>query len=447
MSRKRKELPIVENFEITGVAAEGKSLGRWNDLVTFIPYGAPGDIADVKITRKKHNFAEGTIVKMVTPSPLRVEPVCEHFGLCGGCKWQHLPYDYQLKCKQQQVVDALQRIGKVEMPPINTILGSEHTLHYRNKLEFTCSNRCWLTAEQLATGEQFDRHAAGFHIPGAFDKVLDIKRCWLQDELSNEIRLFVRQHAIDMGYSFYDIRNNAGFLRMMMVRIASTGEVMLVVVFGEDNKVAVNEMMTAIKERFPQITSLMYVINLKVNDSLADQDIILFAGRDYIEEAMEDLRFRVGPKSFYQTNSLQAYELYKVVRRMAALTGNEMVYDLYTGTGTIANFVAHQARQVVGIEYVPEAIEDAELNSRVNGIENTEFIAGDMKDVLTDDFVAHHGRPEVMIVDPPRAGMHEDVVKVILNAEPQRIVYVSCNPATQARDLSMLDAKYRITSR
>ncbi len=445
MSRKRKELPIVENFEITGVAAEGKSLGRWNDLVTFIPYGAPGDIADVKITRKKHNFAEGTIVKMVTPSPLRVEPVCEHFGLCGGCKWQHLPYDYQLKCKQQQVVDALQRIGKVEMPPINTILGSEHTLHYRNKLEFTCSNRCWLTAEQLATGEQFDRHAAGFHIPGAFDKVLDIKRCWLQDELSNEIRLFVRQHAIDMGYSFYDIRNNAGFLRMMMVRIASTGEVMLVVVFGEDNKVAVNEMMTAIKERFPQITSLMYVINLKVNDSLADQDIILFAGRDYIEEAMEDLRFRVGPKSFYQTNSLQAYELYKVVRRMAALTGNEMVYDLYTGTGTIANFVAHQARQVVGIEYVPEAIEDAELNSRVNGIENTEFIAGDMKDVLTDDFVAHHGRPEVMIVDPPRAGMHEDVVKVILNAEPQRIVYVSCNPATQARDLSMLDAKYRIT--
>lgn len=445
MSRKRKELPIVENFEITGVAAEGKSLGRWNDLVTFIPYGAPGDIADVKITRKKHNFAEGTIVKMVTPSPLRVEPVCEHFGLCGGCKWQHLPYDYQLKCKQQQVVDALQRIGKVEMPPINSILGSEHTLHYRNKLEFTCSNRCWLTAEQLATGEQFDRHAAGFHIPGAFDKVLDIKRCWLQDDLSNEIRLFVRQHAIDMGYSFYDIRNNAGFLRMMMVRIASTGEVMLVVVFGEDNKVAVNEMMTAIKERFPQITSLMYVINLKVNDSLADQDIILFSGRDYIEEAMEDLRFRVGPKSFYQTNSLQAYELYKVVRRMAALTGNEMVYDLYTGTGTIANFVAHQARQVVGIEYVPEAIEDAKLNSRVNGIENTEFIAGDMKDVLTDDFVAHHGRPEVMIVDPPRAGMHEDVVKVILNAEPQRIVYVSCNPATQARDLSMLDAKYRIT--
>ena len=444
MSRKRKELPIVENFEITGVAAEGKSLGRWNDLVTFIPYGAPGDIADVKITRKKHNFAEGTIVKMVTPSPLRVEPVCEHFGLCGGCKWQHLPYDYQLKCKQQQVVDALQRIGKVEMPPINSILGSEHTLHYRNKLEFTCSNRCWLTAEQLATGEQFDRHAAGFHIPGAFDKVLDIKRCWLQDDLSNEIRLFVRQHAIDMGYSFYDIRNNAGFLRMMMVRIASTGEVMLVVVFGEDNKVAVNEMMTAIKERFPQITSLMYVINLKVNDSLADQDIILFAGRDYIEEAMEDLRFRIGPKSFYQTNSLQAYELYKVVRRMAALTGNEMVYDLYTGTGTIANFVAHQARQVVGIEYVPEAIEDAKLNSRVNGIENTEFIAGDMKDVLTDDFVAHHGRPEVMIVDPPRAGMHEDVVKVILNAEPQRIVYVSCNPATQARDLQLLDVKYKV---
>ncbi len=443
--RKKKQLPLVEGLEITGVAAEGKSIARWNDLVVFIPYGAPGDVADVQITRKKHSYAEGRIVRMVKPSELRVEPFCAHFGTCGGCKWQHLPYPEQLRYKQQQVVDALERIAKVEIPPINTILGSAHRVHYRNKLEFTFSNKMWLTSEQMASGEEFPcRDAAGFHIPGAFDKVLNIERCWLQEEVSNEMRLFVRNYAIEKGYSFYDLRANRGLMRMMMVRTASTGEKMLVVVFGEDDRAAIDDVMTAVNNRFPQLTSLLYVVNTKLNDSLADQRFVLFAGREYIEEEMEGLRFRISPKSFYQTNSLQAYELYKVARRMAKLTGNELVYDLYTGTGTIANFVSRQAARVIGIEYVEEAIDDARLNSRVNGIDNTLFFAGDMKDVLTDDFVAEHGRPDVMIIDPPRAGMHEDVVKVILNAAPARLVYVSCNPATQARDLALLDVLYRV---
>lgn len=445
MSRKRKELPTVEGLEITGVAAEGKSIARWNDLVVFIPYGAPGDVADVKIDRKKHSFAEGHIVKLVKPSNDRVEPFCEHFGVCGGCKWQHLPYAEQLKYKQQQVADALQRIAKVPLPPINPILGSARTQCYRNKLEFTFSNKSWLTFEQLQSGKEFsNRNAAGFHIPGAFDKVLDINKCWLQDNVSNEMRQFIKDFALSHGITFYDIRNNCGLMRNMVVRTASTGEIMLVVVFGEDNKEAIASVMSAVAERFPQITSLMYVVNTKVNDSLTDQSFVLFKGRDYIEEEMEGLKFRIGPKSFYQTNSLQAYELYKVARRMARLSGSELVYDLYTGTGTIANFVARQARKVVGIEYVPEAIEDAKLNSKVNGIENTLFYAGDMKDVLTQGFIEEHGRPDVMIIDPPRAGMHEDVVNVILNAAPQRLVYVSCNPATQARDIAMLDCKYRV---
>lgn len=445
MSRRKKPLPVVENFEITGVAAEGKSLGHWNEMVTFVPYGAPGDVVNLQITRKKHNFAEGTITSMVKASDLRVKPVCEHFGVCGGCKWQHLPYECQLKYKQQQVVDALERIAKIDIPAVNPIIGSEQTLHYRNKLEFTFSRKSWLTRDQLDSGEAFDdRNALGFHIPGGFDKVLDIKRCWLQDDISNDIRLFVRDYAISHGYSFYDIRANEGLMRMMMIRIASTGEIMLVMVFSEPREEAIADVMEAIKNRFPQITSLMYVINLKVNDSITDQEVLLYSGRDYIEEEMEGLRFRIGPKSFYQTNSQQAYRLYQVARSLADLTGQELVYDLYTGTGTIANFIARQAREVIGIEYVPEAIEDAKLNSRVNGIQNTRFYAGDMKDVLTDDFVASNGRPDVMIVDPPRAGMHEDVVKVILHAAPSRIVYVSCNPATQARDLALLDEKYRV---
>ncbi|MDD6778694.1 MAG: 23S rRNA (uracil(1939)-C(5))-methyltransferase RlmD [Bacteroidales bacterium] len=447
MSRKRKELPVIEGVEITGVAAEGKSLARVDDMVVFIPYGAPGDIVDVKLDKKKKSYAEGHIVRMAKPSELRTEPFCEHFGVCGGCKWQHLPYEYQLQCKQQQVTDALERIAKVELPPVSPILGSERTLHYRNKLEFTFSNKMWLTYEQMQSGEEFsDRNALGFHIPGAFDKVLDIRRCWLQDDISNELRLFIRHYALERGYSFYDLRAQHGVMRTLMVRTTSTGELMLIVVFGEDNREAIEDVMAAIAGRFPQITSLLYVVNLKVNDTIGDQEIHCYRGRDYIEEEMEGLRFRIGPKSFYQTNSRQAYELYKVARSFAQLTGEECVYDLYTGTGTIANFVARQARKVVGIEYVPEAIEDARLNSRVNGIDNTIFYAGDMKDVLTADFIAEHGKPDVMIVDPPRAGMHGDVVNVILEAEPRRIVYVSCNPATQARDLALLDAKYRVAA-
>ncbi len=445
MARKRKEQPVVPGLEITGVAAEGKSVARWNDLVVFIPFGMPGDVADVKIDRKKHSFAEGHIVNMVKPSPDRLEPFCQNFGVCGGCKFQHIPYAQQLQFKRQQVVDALTRIAKVELPEIKPCLGSAQTQHYRNKLEFTFSCKSWVTAEELARGEEIlDRNALGFHIPKAFDKVLDIKRCWLQEQVSNELRLFVREYTLGKGYTFYDLRNHQGLMRTLMVRTASTGELMLVVVFGEDNPEQIADVMQAIQQKFPQITSLMHVVNLKVNDSLGDQTFILDYGRDYIEEEMEGLKYRIGPKSFYQTNSLQAYELYKVTRDFANLTGNELVYDLYTGTGTIANFVARQARKVVGIEYVPEAIEDAKLNSRVNGIGNTLFYAGDMKDILTNDFVAQHGVPDVMIIDPPRAGMHEDVVRVIMNAEPGRIVYVSCNPATQARDLALLDSKYRV---
>lgn len=444
--RKKKPLPIIENVEIVDVAAEGKSIAKIDDMVVFIPYGAPGDIVDIKLDKKKKSFAEAHIERMVRPSEIRIEPFCEHFGVCGGCKWQHLPYDFQLKFKRQQVVDALQRIAKVEIPEIPTTIGSDNTTCYRNKLEYTFSNKSWLTFEQMKSGEEFpDRNAVGFHIPGAFYKVLNINKCWLQDNISNEIRLFIRDYALSKGYTFYDLKNQQGLMRTIMVRIASTCEIMLIVVFGEDNPEAVNDVMEAIKEKFPQITSLLYVINLKVNDTIGDQEVITYSGKPYIEEEMEGLKFRIGPKSFYQTNSHQAYKLYSKTREFAHLTGNELVYDLYTGTGTIANFVARQCRKVVGVEYVPEAIDDARLNSQVNGIDNTLFYAGDMKDILTDSFVAEHGVPDVMIIDPPRAGMHEDVVKVILNAAPKRIVYVSCNPATQARDVALLDCKYKIT--
>ncbi|MDE5566899.1 MAG: 23S rRNA (uracil(1939)-C(5))-methyltransferase RlmD [Muribaculaceae bacterium] len=445
MARKRKPLPVIEGVTITDVAAEGNALARVDEMVVFIPFGAPGDVADIKIDKKKKSYAEGHIERLVKPGEIRVEPRCEHFGVCGGCRWQHLPYEFQLKCKQRQVTDALQRIAKVELPEISPIKGSENIWAYRNKMEYTFSNKCWLTFEQLASGEEFpDRDAAGFHIPGAFDKVLDIKACHLQDDLGNRIRLFVKDFGKQNGFTFYDLRGQKGLLRTLMIRIASTGEVMVVMAFGEDDRKAIKELLDALSEAFPEITSLMYVVNTKVNDSLADQDIKLWKGKDHIIEEMEGLKFRVGPKSFYQTNSRQAYELYKVARDFAKLTGSELVYDLYTGTGTIANFVSRDARHVVGIEYVEDAIADAKLNSKVNGIENTEFYAGDMKDVLTDEFIAEHGRPDVMIVDPPRAGMHNDVVDVILRAEPARIVYVSCNPATQARDLALLDCKYGV---
>lgn len=445
MARKKKELPLLNDVEILDVAAEGNSIARVDDMVVFIPFGAPGDVADVKIDRKKRNYAEGHIEKLTKPSEIRVEPRCEHFTLCGGCRWQHLPYEFQLKCKQKQVEDALQRIAKIPYPEIMPILGSESIWEYRNKMEYTFSNKKWLTFAQLRSGEEFpERRAAGFHIPGAFDKVLDINRCHLQDDLGNRLRLFVKQFGMDNDYSFYDLREQHGLLRTMMIRIASTGEVMTVMVFGENDEEKITTLMNAVATEFPEITSLSYVVNTKVNDTIGDQEIILFKGREYIEEAMENLRFRVGPKSFYQTNSRQAYRLYSVARDFAKLTGDELVYDLYTGTGTIACFIASNARHVIGIEYVPEAIEDAKINAEVNNLDNTEFYAGDMKNVLTADFIASHGRPDVMVVDPPRAGMHEDVVKVILNASPSRIVYVSCNPATQARDLALLHEKYDI---
>lgn len=443
--RRKRVLPTFEGVEIIDVAAEGNSIAKVDEMVVFVPYGAPGDIIDLKIDKKKKSFAQGHIQRMVKPSEIRVEPMCEHFGICGGCKWQHIPYDYQLKYKHKQVVDALERIAKVELPEITPILGSKNTCEYRNKLEFTFSNKSWLTFEQMRSEEVFDdRDALGFHIPGAFDKVLDVKKCWLQENVSNEIRLFIRAFAKENNLSFYDIKQQVGLMRNIIVRTASTGEIMLIVVFGDNQEDNINNMMNAIAERYPQITALLYVINKKVNDTISDQEILTFKGADYIEEEMEGLRFRIGPKSFYQTNSAQAYELYKITREFAELSGDELVYDLYTGTGTIANFVAKNARKVIGIEYVPDAIEDAKINASVNGLDNTEFFAGDMKDILTDSFVAEYGVPDVMIIDPPRAGMHTDVVNVILNAAPKRIVYVSCNPATQARDLALMDAQYKL---
>ncbi len=439
-------MPLIEGLEITAVAAEGNALGRINgEKVVFVPFGAPGDIADIKIVRRKHNYCEGRIERIVTPSPIRVEPRCQHFTICGGCRWQHLPYDFQLQQKQQQVTDALERIAKVALPEITPIIGSDNIWNYRNKMEYTFSNKCWLTRQQLESGEEFpDRNALGFHIPGAFDKVLDIKECHLQDSLGDRIRRFIREYAIQHGYTFYDLRAQTGLLRTLMIRIASTGEVMVVVVFGENQCEAIDEILEAISVKFPEITSLQYVINTKCNDTISDQEIMVYSGKEYIEEDMEGLRFRIGPKSFYQTNSPQAHKLYSVARDFAELKGDELVYDLYTGTGTIANFVARNCRHVIGIEYVPEAIEDAKINATVNGLANTEFYAGDMKDILTDEFIALHGRPDVMIIDPPRAGMHQDVVDVILRALPRRLVYVSCNPATQARDIALLDARYKV---
>lgn len=445
MARKKKDLPLLSGIEITDVAAEGNSIARVDEMVVFIPFGAPGDIADVKIDRKKRSYAEGHIEHLTQPSPIRVEPKCEHFTMCGGCRWQHLPYEFQLRCKQRQVEDALQRIAKIPFPELTPILGSDSIWEYRNKMEYTFSNKKWLTFDQLRSGAEFpERRAAGFHIPGAFDKVLDINKCHLQDDLGNRLRLFVKKFGMEHDYSFYDLREQHGLLRTIMIRIASTGEVMAVMVFGEDDEPKIQNLLDAVANEFPEITSLLYVINTKVNDTISDQKIHLYRGKEYIEEEMEGLKFRVGPKSFYQTNSRQAYKLYSVARDFAKLTGDELVYDLYTGTGTIACFVAKNARHVIGIEYVPEAIEDAKVNAGINQLGNTEFYAGDMKNVLTSDFIDVHGHPDVMIVDPPRAGMHEDVVKVILEAAPKRIVYVSCNPATQARDLALLHEKYDI---
>lgn len=449
MARKKKELPLLEQVTITDVAAEGKALARVDDMVVFVPYVVPGDVVDLQVKRKKHNYAEAVAVKFHECSPLRREPFCKHFGICGGCKWQCLEYEEQLRYKQKQVTDNLTRIGKIELPEISPILGSGQTREYRNKLEFTFSNKRWLTQEEVERDVRYDQmNAVGFHIPGAFDKVLAIDECHLMDDICNRIRNGVRDYAYEHGYTFFDLRSQEGMLRNMMIRVVDEGPGLMVVmqfkIVDPAEEALMKQLLQYMADTWPEITSLMYVINNKCNDTIGDLPVYTFKGEDHIIEQMEGLKFKVGPKSFYQTNSRQAYNLYKVAREFAGLTGNELVYDLYTGTGTIANFVSRQARQVIGIEYVPEAIEDAKVNSAINGIDNTLFFAGDMKDILNQGFINRYGRPDVIITDPPRAGMHGDVIDTILLAEPKRIVYVSCNPATQARDLSLLDVKYRV---
>ncbi|MDF9829568.1 23S rRNA (uracil1939-C5)-methyltransferase [Parabacteroides sp. PF5-6] len=445
LARKNKQLPLLEKVEITDIAAEGKAIAKVDEKVVFVPFVAPGDVVDIQITRKKNKYAEGRAVFFHTYSEQRSEPFCEHFGTCGGCKWQHIPYEEQIRHKHKQVIDNLTRIGKIEAEEVFPILGSERTTFYRNKLEYTFSNKRWLTEEQIKSGESFAMDGLGFHIPGMFDKVLDIRKCWLQDDISNRIRLAVREYCLSHeGYPFFDLRNQEGLMRTLMIRTTSTGDLMVVVVFFYEDRERCEALLSYLVEQFPEITSLQYVINGKANDTITDQDVIVFHGKDHIIEQMEGLSFKIGPKSFYQTNSEQAYTLYKVAREFAGLTGDELVYDLYTGTGTIANFVSRQARKVIGIEYVPEAIEDAKVNSAYNKIENTLFFAGDMKDILNEDFITEHGRPDVIITDPPRAGMHDDVIKTILFAAPERIVYVSCNPATQARDLQLLNDLYAV---
>ena len=450
MGRKKKPLPLLENIEITALAAEGKALARIDDMVVFVPYACPGDIVDLQVTRKKHSFMEAKMVKMHKESSDRVKPFCKHFGLCGGCKWQCLSYERQLFYKQKQVVDTLTRIGKVELPEVMPIIGSEQTTHYRNKLEFSFSNKRWLTEEEINQDLKYDQmNAIGFHIPGAFDKVLDITECFLMDDLQNRIRNGLREFAINNAISFFDLRKQEGLLRDMIFRTSNSGEVMLTMQFhitSDKEKQQSVEVMEYLVNSFPEITTLVWVNNLKCNDTIGDLDINIFKGTGFVYELMEDLRFKVGPKSFYQTNNEQAYKLYKVVRDFASLSGGELVYDLYTGTGTIANFVAKKAKKVVGIEYVEDAIKDAKINSELNKITNTYFVAGDMKDVLTSDFIKENGRPDVIITDPPRAGMHTDVIDVIMKSEPGRIVYVSCNPATQARDLQFLDSQYKVVA-
>ena len=446
MGRKsRNKKPLLEAVEITAAGAEGKAVGRVNDKVVFVPFAAPGDVVDVQVTKKRRSYMEGKITNFHKYSDRRIEPKCEHFTVCGGCKWQHLPYSEQAAFKQKQVEDNLSRIGHIDVSGISPIIAAEKDYYYRNKLEYTFSNLAWITDynKEMDFAER-DMDALGFHIPGMFDRVLDIRHCYLQAEPSNEIRLSVKQYAKEQGLSFFDIRNQHGFLRNLIIRTSSTGEIMVIVVFFHEDREAREGLLKHIQQNFPQVTSLMYVINEKKNDSITDQEVHLFAGKDFMYEQMEDLRFKVGPKSFYQTNNEQAYKLYKVARDFAALTGEELVYDLYTGTGTIANFVAKKARKVIGIEYVPEAIEDAKINSELNQLTNTEYFAGDMVKVLDDLFIDTHGKPDVIITDPPRAGMHPKVVELLNRIEAKRIVYVSCNPATQARDVEILMQKYEV---
>lgn len=446
MSRKRVDL-LLENVQIEKIAAEGKGLAHVDGMVVFVDYAVPGDVVDIRVLKKKKNYMEGRIERLVTPSKDRLEPFCSHFGVCGGCRWQHLPYEIQLEAKRQQVEDQLVRIGHLSVPEIRPTLPSEKTQYYRNKLEFSASERRWLLpGENPEEVAENDRMGLGFHVGKFFDKVLDIKQCHLQAEPSNAIRLFIKNFCIENGYSFYNIRENHGFFRNMFVRTTEDGQVMLIVCFGTSDMPKITALLDAVQGRFPQITSLYYVVNEKLNDSIADLSPVLYKGSPAIYEKMENLSFKIGPKSFYQTNSAQAYRLYSVARDFAALTGDEFVYDLYTGTGTIAQFVSAKAKKVIGIEYVPEAIEDAKANAEANGITNCEFFAGDMKDVLSEAFIEEHGRPDVIILDPPRAGIHPSVADVILKAAPKRMVYVSCNPASQARDLAILCKDYVITA-
>ena len=446
MSRKKVDL-LLENMTIEACAAEGKALTHWNGAVVFVPFAVPGDVVDIRITRKHHNYYEGFISRIVKPSKDRIEPFCEHFGICGGCKWQPLPYPLQLEAKRRQVEDQLVRLGHLKVPEIRPTLPSDRTVYYRNKLEFTFSSRRWfMKDEDPESLPSEERVGLGFHVGKFFDKVLDIRKCYLQKDPSNDIRLFCKEYASLHGLDFFNIRENTGFIRNMFVRTTDTGDLMVILCFFYEMRSEREAMLDTLLEAFPQITSLYYVINSKLNDSIGDQECILYKGDETIRETMEDLTFRIGAKSFYQTNSGQAFKLYSVARDFAALTGKETVYDLYTGTGTIAQFVSKMASKVIGIEYVPEAIEDAKANAAANGITNCEFFAGDMKDVLSPEFIALHGRPDVIILDPPRAGIHPDVAKVILGASPARIVYVSCNPASQARDLAILCEKYEITA-
>ena len=445
MARRKVDI-LLEGVTIEAVAAEGNALAHVDGMVVFVPLAVPGDVVDIHVFRKKKNYMEGRIARIVKPSPQRLEPQCPHFGVCGGCKWQPLPYALQLEAKRQQVEDQLVRIGHLEVPEIRPTLPSEKTYFYRNKLEYSASSRRWILAdEDPETIPPEDLPGMGFHVGKFFDKVLDIRQCSLQREPSNAIRLFIKRFCIEKGLPFYNIRENRGLLRTVFIRTTEGGEVMVIACFGYEDP-AVFALLDALSAQFPEITSLYYVINRKVNDAISDQTCILYKGNDAIYEEMEGLRFRIGPKSFYQTNTLQAERLYGVAREFAALTGSETVYDLYTGTGTIAQFVSRQAAKVIGIEYVPEAIEDARATAAANGITNCEFFAGDMKDVLNADFIAAHGRPDVIILDPPRAGIHPDVAKVILEAAPDRMVYVSCNPASQARDLAILCRDYEITA-
>ncbi|HVW13623.1 MAG TPA: 23S rRNA (uracil(1939)-C(5))-methyltransferase RlmD [Mucilaginibacter sp.] len=446
---KAANYPVFEDVEIIDIAEEGKGVGKAGDFVLFVEKAVPGDIADIQVYRKKKNFGEGKIAQLKKPSSYRTRPFCEHFGTCGGCKWQHMTYDAQLQFKEKTVASALTHIAKIDVSGMQPIVASPSDRYYRNKLEFTFSNKRWLNDGENRADETPDMDALGFHIPNRFDKILDIEHCYLQADPSNNIRNRVREFAKQHQISFYDLKNHSGALRNLVIRTASTGELMVIVVFAYPSKDEIKSLMGFIDQSFPQITSLLYIVNQKKNDTIFDQEVIAWRGPEYIYESMldgkgKDIRFRIGAKSFYQTNSVQALKLYEITRDFADFKGNELVYDLYTGAGTIANFIAGRVREVIGVEYVPSAIEDAWINSEINSIKNTKFYAGDMKDVLNAAFVAEHGKPDVIITDPPRAGMHADVVKRLMEIEAEKIVYVSCNPATQARDLFVLKEKYDI---